>query len=180
MDAKTFDLSEMLSGINYPTVDVPVFLNEDLAFRIADLDERIAKHPEDEALETERESLVEEAKKFLYVVHLKGISRDTYLTALEQVTSEHKPETDSLGRLKPNPEGDAALERKLWALYIESVTDPSGRTVDGVSEEEAHGLIRNLPYTAVEAIGQGISDLSLKTRKGFEDLALETDFLSQR
>lgn len=180
MDALTFDLTSMFTGEDFPTDTFPVFVNERIAFELSRLEEKILQDPENEALEAERVRLLDEARGAMFEVTLQGVPRDQYLAVVEDIAERFPSELTGLGRLKPNRDRDEALESAVWSLYIKSIRDPHGAVGEGITEEEATLMRRNLPGPAVSDIATRISNLSQSVQKGYEGLAQEIDFLSQR
>lgn len=179
-DANTFDIADMLSGNKFPEKMVPIYVNEEVSYRVAEIEERIQADPENEGLEAEREALHKEAQNFRFEVHLRGVPRDKILTAVEQIEEQYPSEYSALGRRKPNAEADHAMSLLQWALYIQKIVSPTGAVADSLSDDEVENMRRGLPAPAIQAIEEGISALQEKTRSGHEALAMETDFLSKR
>lgn len=183
LDPKKLDLIGVLSGRDYPELEVPVYFNEKLGFEIHQLQKKIAEAEVRgdsktlEALDSERDNLVKQAEAEKYVVTLQGIPEKVYRSIIDQVNEEHPNETDLLGREKPNPKGDALFTKKLWQAYIRTVTAPDG-SQNHVGEAEVDALIANAPAVAQEAITKGISELRTGSKAGFEYAAKEIDFLS--
>lgn len=183
LDPKTFDLIGVLSGRDYPELEVPVYFNEKLGFEIHQLQKKIAEAEVRGdsktlgALDSERDNLVEQAESEKFVVTLQGIPEKVYRSIIEKVNEDFPNETDILGREKSNPKGDAAFTRSLWQAYIRTVTAPDGRQ-SHVGEAEVDALIANAPAVAQEAITRGISELRTGSKAGFEYAVKELDFLS--
>lgn len=183
LDPKTFDLIGVLSGRDYPELEVPVYFNEKLGFEIHQIQKKIAEAEARgdsetlESLDVERDTLVKQAESEKYVVTLQGIPEKVYRSIIDQVNEEHPNETDLLGREKPNPKGDALFTKKLWQAYIRTVTAPDGAQ-NHIGEAEVDALIASAPAVAQEAITKGISELRTGSKAGFEYAAKEVDFLS--
>jgi len=179
-DAETFDILDMLSGNKFPEETVRVYVNEDLMYRVAEIEEKIQRNPEDASLEAEREELVRKAREFEFQVHVQGIPRASLMNAVQKVEEQFPSEYTALGRRKPNAQADNAMAVLQWVLYVKKIVSPSGAEAGPLSEEEAEALRGQLPLPAVEAVERAISDIHEKTNKGHETLAMETDFLSKR
>lgn len=183
LDPKTFDLIGVLSGRDYPELEVPVYFNERLGFEIHRVQKKIAEAEVRgdskalEALDAELNGLVKQAESEKFVVTLQGIPEKVYRSIIEKVNEDFPNETDILGREKSNPKGDAAFTRNLWQAYIRTVTSPDG-SQNHVGEAEVDALIANAPAVTQEAITKGISELRTGSKAGFEYAAKEVDFLS--
>lgn len=183
LDPKTFDLIGVLSGRDYPELEVPVYFNEKLGFDIHQIQKKIGEAEARgdsaglEALDAERDKLVKQAESEKYTVILQGIPEKVYRAIIDQVNEEHPNETDLIGRERPNPKGDALFTQKLWQAYIRTITAPDG-SQNHVGEAEVDALIANAPAVAQESITKGISELRTSPKAGFEYAAKEIDFLS--
>jgi len=180
MDALTFDLTSMFTGADFPTEEFPIFVNERIAYEIAAVDAKIAADPDNESLEEKRAEILKEAEKFCFRIRITGVPKDQYIAVGEEIQERFPSEFNSFGRLKPNKDREEALESSLWALYITSITAPDGSVGEGITPEEATEMRRRLPSAATDKIASKISEMAALTRKGFEGLAQEIDFLSQR
>ena len=183
LNPKTFDLIGVLSGRDYPELEVPVYFNEKLGFEIHRIQKKIreaelrADSEAIKALDAEKDALVKSAVSEKYVVTLQGIPEEVYRSILSKVEEEFPNETDFVGNVKPNPKGDSLFTRKLWEAYLREVTAPDG-TKNFVGEKEVDALIAKAPAAAQEAITGGISELRTGAKAGFEYAAKEVDFLS--
>lgn len=183
LDPKKLDLIGVLSGRDYPELEVPVYFNEKLGFEIHQLQKKIAEVEARgdsktlEALDAERDKLVNQAESEKFVVTLQGIPEKVYRSIVDQVNEEHPNETDLFGREKSNPKGDELFTKKLWQAYIRTVTAPDGAQ-NHVGEAEVDALIAQAPSPAQEAITRGITELRTGSKSGFEYAVKELDFLS--
>lgn len=180
MDSETFDLSDLTSGISYPKDEVVITIDEDAAYQLTRIEKEIQANPEDESLEEKRQALVKRAADSRYVFRLQGHPRSSLLAAFEAVHERFPVEFGSFGKIKPNPERVEAEADIVWATHIIEIEDPQGRKAYVNSEEEARELRRGIPSFASEAVMNAINDLTENVTKGFENLAMETDFLSKR
>lgn len=183
LDPKTLDLVGVLSGRDFPELEVPVYFNEKLGFSIYQMKEKLkslellGKEEEYQKVHEELEGLIKRSEEDKYVITLRGIPEKVYRSILDQVNEEFPEETDILGREKPNPKGDALFTKKLWQAYIQNVTGPTGaQTLVGDTEVDA--LLNQAPAPAQEAITKGISELRTGAKAGFEYAVQEVDFLS--
>lgn len=182
LDHKTFDLIGVLSGRDYPTLEVPVYFNESLGFKVFKLEQKRAEailHTEEEAAELDAQfkALVEQSKAEEFKVLLKSIDESMRRDIHNAVSKEYPAKKDMLGREEVDPRWDEEYTKRMWAVYIQKVTDPSG-AVSVVNEEVLKVLLDKAPRTAQEAINKGIAELQVGPSAGFERMAKEANFLS--
>lgn len=182
LDPKTFDLIGVLSGRDYPTLEVPVYFNETLGFKLFKLaqkrkeaialsDERVGE------IDTQYQALRKESEGEEYTVLLKSIDESLRADIHAKVTEEFPPKKDMLGREEEHPQWDREFTKRMWSVYIQKVTDPDGAT-SAVDEKTLEVLLAKAPRTAQEEINKGIAELQVGPSAGFESLAMDTDFLS--
>lgn len=183
LDPKKLDLIGVLSGRDYPELEVPVYFNEKLGFSIQQMREMLkslemlGKDDEYRRVHEELEGLVKRTEDEKFVVTLRGIPEKVYRSIVDLVNEEHPDERDFLGQPKPNPKGDALFTRKLCEAYLLKVVGPSGSETL-VGQEEVQAIIDHAPAPAQEAITKGISELRTGSKAGFEYAVKELDFLS--
>ena len=175
VEAKTFDLADVLAGRTFPTTTVKVSFDEERMFQLSKLDAGIAAQPHNEELEKLREKFMDEFKPLFYTVHLKGVDRDTRREVLNAVLAEFPEETDFLGRPKPNPEGDEAYANKTWALFVEKLERPDG-AITTFTETEAKLFRGHAPDVAINAVEAAIKELSDGAKSGYESAVQDLDF----
>lgn len=181
LDHKTFDLMAVLTGRDYPTLEVPIYFNDQAWVEINQLDKR-RKQEQDQAARDELsdrfEALVEEASKQKFTVLLKSAPEQLRRDILAKVNEEFPPKKSPVfGGEEPHPKAEEALTKRLWAVYIQKITDPSG-AITTLSEDSVEALYRDSPQSVVEAITSGIIELQTGAKSGFEAAAKETNFLS--
>lgn len=182
LDHKTFDLISVLAGRAYPTLDVSVYFNEELGFKLFQLerDRREALLLDaDNAkdLDKEFQALSKASEDEKFTVTLKSIPEQVRRDVISSVASEFPAKRNMIGQEDPNPEGDQALTKKLWSVYIQAVTDPDG-AVSIVTEETVDSIYNLAPIGVHKAINVGIGELQGGADAGFEAAAKELDFLS--
>lgn len=183
LDPKKLDLIGVLSGRDYPELEVPVYFNEKLGFSIQQMREMLkslemlGKDDEYQRVHDELEGLVKRTLDEKFVVTLQGIPEKVYRSIIDTVSEEYPEERDFLGQVKPNPKGDALFTRKLWEAYLFKVTGPDGSETL-VGPEEVQAIIDQAPAPAQEAITKGIAELRTGSKSGFEYAVKELDFLS--
>lgn len=180
LDHKTFDLIRVLSGRDYPTLEVPVYFNEAIGFELFQIDQRRNKAVgEEELAELDKryEELVSQAKSEEYTVLLKSIPESVRRDVFNKVNEEFPSKKDLLGREEVHPQADEEFSKRMWAVYIQKVTDPSG-AVATVDEATVNALYANAPTSVHEAINKGIAELQVGPKSAFEQMAKDTNFLS--
>lgn len=179
LDHKTFDLMAVLSGRDYPTLDVPVYFNETIGLKLyqADQERKQAAGAKLAKLDDEIDALKESAKSEEYTVKLKSIPESVRRDVFNSVLAEFPTKKDVFGREEQHPEADEAFTRKMWNVYIVEVIDPTG-AVSAVDEGAVTALYKSAPASVHEAINQGIAELQLGPKSAFESLAKEANFLS--
>lgn len=180
MDPETFDLSDMFTGVDFPTEEVPVFLNERVAYDLSKVEEEIAKSPDDEKLEKKRKALVKEASKSCFTFHLEGIPSSNLQNALDEIEKIRPQEFTTFGRPKPDPERNEMTLDAIWVLFIKKIVSPDGKVATVETTEDARSLRKGVPFEVSEKVTAAINELRERVAKGFESLAMETDFLSKR
>lgn len=182
LDHKTFDLIGVLSGRDYPTLEVPVYFNESLGFEVFKLEQKRKEailHSDEEAKELDEayKALQEKSKSEEYVVLLKSIDESIRRDIHNEVSKEFPVKRDMLGREEVDPRWDAEYTKRMWAVYIQKVTDPTG-AVSLVDEKVLEYLLAKAPRTAQDSINKGIAELQVGPSAGFEQLAQDANFLS--
>lgn len=184
MDSNTFDLGEVLAGRGYPTLDVPVYLDEATAFAIhqakKELDRLQLLGDKDAYAKVEADlfALIEKVNDQKYVFSLKGVPRKVKKDILLKVNAKHPVELDLLGRETPSMDRDELYTELIWSVHVVSITAPSGKKIEAPSVETLNGFRDEAPQAAVEAVQAGIDELSSGSKEGFEAAARNTDFLS--
>ena len=182
LDHKTFDIIGVLSGRDYPTVEVPAYFNENLGFEVFKLEQKRSEailHTKEEAEELDKQfkALVDQSKDEEFKVLLKSIDESMRRDIHNAVTKEFPPKKDMLGREEVDPIWDEEYTKRMWSVYIQKITDPSG-AVSVLDEKSLDFLIAKAPRSAQEAINKGIAELQVGPSAGFERMAKEVNFLS--
>lgn len=182
LDHKTFDLIAVLSGRDYPTTEVKFYLNENLGLEIYRVEkkrqEALVLSPEEaDGLDAEYKELVEKAKSEQYTAQLKSVSEQVRRDVINQVRDKFPVKTNMLGVEEPNPAGDEMFTKKMWSIYLQSITNPSG-AVTPVTPDIVEAIYNSAPGVVHEAINGGIAELQMGPKAGFESAAKELNFLS--
>lgn len=183
LDAKSVSIADVLSGRSYPTETVEVYMDEGVAYEISKVNAEIAiatKKSEDTAdLEKRLEDLVKKGSESRLTFHLRGISRHDRQNIVKAVMEEHPQKTDFLGRPEPDLDADEMYTNLTWAALTEKIEVSAG-VVEPVGTDDINLLRANLPDGALETIAKAVSALTEGAKSGFETLAQEHGFLSQR
>lgn len=186
INAATFDVTDMFTGIAYPTEVIPFYTNPEIAYEIDRLNKLapsvIAEKDEAKAkkLKADVEALHEKAAKFRYEIHLRGSSREKRDNLIKSADEKFETETDFLGREKPNAEKVEYLENAWWALHIEKIVAPNG-AIKTVPEPAEIAYIRGeAPDSETKKVSLAIKALTENVASGIEAITSEADFLSQR
>ena len=182
LDHKTFDLLGVLSGRDYPTHEVDIYLNEALGFELFQVEQkrRDASLPEGERAKRDEEfrGLMAQAEKEKFTVRMKAIPEQVRMDIVQKLEEEYPEKKDFMGKPQENLEKDTEFTKRMWRAYIQAVVDPSG-AVATVGEEEVNALYANAPSTAHDTINTGLAELQIGPKAGFEAKAKETNFLSE-
>lgn len=181
LNPKTLDLVGVLSGRDYPTLDVKVHFNETLGLELKRVRDELEKTDDNDAvieLESELSELEAQRDAEEYVVTLKAVPESVRRRISEKIQEDFPEETDLLGRARPNPGADTAFAVEMWKAYIRTVSGPDGSS-KVVDEADINALRSNAPDLAQEKITRGITELQTGSSMGFEGTAKGIDFLSQ-
>lgn len=181
----TFDIADLFTGRAFPKDYRDVYLDEALSYEIYKAHQASAAAKAEgnleKILETDEalEELKAKAESKRVRIHLTGVSRDLRKDLGTKNREQFPPETDFLGREKPNLEADEAFVNEYWALHIEAIERPDGSRINAPDVSTVKIFRANAPDAAIAAIDQGIKELSEGSLAGFESLVTEHDFLSQ-
>lgn len=199
----TFNILSALKDRAYPKDEVIVYLDEDVAYRAAQAQEKVnvaglgakkndtaeiiaKREAELEKLEAERDEIIKELTKSRYVFKLRGISEgrreEIYNLSSEAFPVEYREERNQFsGELIreeiPNADRDRIYTNNLWASHIEAIVSPDGETQQGISVEDVEPLRNNLPLAARAAINECIEKLRLATATFMFEV--DEDFLAK-
>lgn len=179
LNAETFDLMSVLSGQDFPTVEVPVYFNEATGLKIYHVQNKLnaaVDEKEVKKLDKELKSLISQAKGEQYVVTVQAIPDQMRRDLLNKVLDEFPSKKDVFGREEAHPEADSQFSRLMWSAHIRKVTSPTG-AIAVLDEESARALHDSSSTTVHEAINRGITELQTGAKAGFEIAAKDIDFL---
>lgn len=177
-DAKMFDLKAALAGRTYPTKDVPVFLDETLAWALKQANDAADRDPMNAELEAKRTELAEQFKSQILTFHLKGVPRHVRVAIEAQVEERIPTKYTMVGIPISDPVQSEAITEGYWSVYIQNVTGPDGSS-GTMSPEDVHEFRRLAPEASVDAVTAAIRSLQDDSEKGYELGVQELSFLSQ-
>lgn len=197
---ESFSFAEVVQGRGYPKDTVTLYTDEQTAYDISKIDERLAEikaeqkkildvevtagyQDEVAQLQAKRAEMYATLAKSGMVFHLQGISdelRDSLLeSAREKVKVEYDRDKNFLTgqvekREKDSPERDRLYTNMLWAAHITQIVAPDGRvdTAPGLAAAEA---VRQMPRAQVVKFAQAVQKLQVASG-AFEAQASDPDF----
>lgn len=182
---KTLDLGAVLAGVAYPKDVVSVYLREDVAYELNKVNEAInraqllGEKETLEALEKERDKLIEIGQASRLEFHLTGVSRKVRQAVVDKVDAEFPPEFNLLGQRMPNSKADDMHANHMWSVHVEKIVAPDGSESIAPSPENIAQFREAAPDLAIRAVEAGIKQFTDGAKSGFESLAQEHAFLSQ-
>lgn len=183
-DHETFDLIAAVQGINYPEDTVEVYFDESLMFHIHRSSQQVDRLfqqgliEEAAALTEEIDKLRDSAQEVKYTFHLRAVPRELNRAMFQEINKEFPEEVDFLQRPVPNPERNEAFADRHWALHITKVVNPAGAITTDVTPGVAKVLRNRLPGAGQTRIENAIESLYSDSKKGYEDLIKDVNFLS--
>lgn len=184
LNPKTFDLIGAISGRDYPTLDVEVYIDEATGFAINKANEALrtleilGKEDEMKEVQEQLDSLVEKSASSKIVLTLKGIPERVRRSILSKVEEDFPSTSNMLGIPEPNPQADEAYTLAMWEAYIQKFTAPDG-SENPVTKGEIQAIYDELPDTVHKQISDSIEKLRKDHVAGFEYASKEVGFLSQ-
>lgn len=200
-----FRIIDAVKDRAFPESSLDIYLDEALAFLIAELDEALSElgnsadkkkalskkevddfeKRRDEILDRKNE-LIEKMGGAKYVFHIKGISegmrQDIYDKAIEKFPMKYEknrnPYTGALEKEElPDVDRDRYFTDLLWEAHIVKITSPDGEEQHGISLEEATELRRSLPAASVAKISEGIEKVRIASAAFM--MSINEDFLAK-
>lgn len=184
-NVRAFDLGAILQGRSFPELEVPFYLDEAAALKLSRRERLVNRldllGKEDEAKEMaeEIESLKQAIKDSRYVYYLRGISNKARQDLLKKATDQFPKERDFLGNVQENDERDELFTALLWHAMSIKIEAPDGSVQLDPSYEQVQSFRELLPTSALSAIQDGINELTMGAKAGFESAVQDSDFLSQ-
>lgn len=200
-----FNIVDAVKDRAYPIDEVEIFIDENVAFKASELDEKINKisknldnkkalskgdmdkilNQRDEIL-SEKEKLIEEMGGSRYVFHIMGISegqrQDLFDKAITKYPMKHdKGRNPFTGEMEKNdiedPERDRFFTDLLWQAHIKKIVAPDGSEQDGIALEDATELRRNLPLASTSKITEAVQ--KIRTASALFMMTVNEDFLAK-
>ena len=200
-----FNIVDAVKERAYPVDEVEIFIDEDVAFKAAELDERINKISESldnkkalskndvdkvlkqrEEILSAKEKLVEEMGGSRYVFQIMGISEGTRQDLFDKAVAKYPIKEDKnrnpfTGQMEKNeiedPERDRFFTDLLWQAHIKKIIAPDGSEQDGISVEDATELRRNLPLASATKISESVQ--KVRAASALFMMSVNEDFLAK-
>ena len=143
---KVFNLSDAIKGRSYPQKDAVVYLDDESAMKLVELDEIMSytTDPEElKKLEAEAAKLSKAIKDSALTFKMRGVSQDAIELVLKQLNEKYKVK-GSAGT--ENPDWMRDYITTLVGMNIISVVDASGSEDDSTYDfEKTEEIRRNIP-----------------------------------
>ena len=187
-----FNIVNVIKERAYPSDDVVVYLDEEVAYRAAKLQERLrdeaATLPGEEyaALDAELNAAVEELESKKYVFSIRGISEGRRGELLElsiaqfplEYNEQKNPFTGEVTRTEIEDRGrDSLFTNFIWAEHIVKIVSPEGDEQESLTAEEVRELRDALPLASAAAINEAIDKLRVSTAVFMA--SVDEDFLAK-
>lgn len=198
-----FNIVDAVKGRGYPTTEITVFLDEDVAYMAAEIESEIKRlgTEMDKVSETKElarmtkiyEEFVEKKDKIVqemggtrYTFHLRGISEgersDLYDKAVELYPLKFENDRNPLTGESNKKEVESEPRNKyftdmLWSAYIVKIVAPDNSEQVGISLEDAKELRRSLPIASASKITESIEKMRAAT--AIFMLSVNEDFLAK-
>jgi hypothetical protein len=199
-----FNIVDVVKDRGYPKDEIDVFIDENVAFRIAEINEAINSisnkmdsagadkktldkllKQHEEILNT-RQKLLDEMGEAKYVFHLTGISegsrQDLFDKAVKKfpiktVTKMNQVTGEMEEKEVENVERDRYFTSLLWEAGISKIVSPDGEEQEGITFEEADELRRILPLASLTTITEGLEKMRAATALFM--MSVNEDFLAK-
>lgn len=185
MDATTFSIADMFSGIDLPEEQVNFYTDARTGYEIRKADKELAqaelRGDEDEVkrLQALLEELVVKRDKKKFVFTVRDATNDHRRVIKEEIDKKFPPERDFVGNVLPNAEADEEYANQMWALHIPVITDPEGNQIIAPTPEMMRVIRAKAPSPELKKVEAVIQGFASEVERGFEYKAQETDFLSE-
>jgi hypothetical protein len=143
---KVFNLSDAIKGRSYPQKDTVIYLDDESAMKLVELDEQMSyttDPAELKKLEAEADKLSKSIKDSALTFKMRGVSQDAIELVLKQLNEKYKVK-GSAGT--ENPEWMKDYITTLVGMNIISVVDASGSADEATYDfEKTEEIRRNIP-----------------------------------
>lgn len=181
-----FNFIERLRGRNYPETVVDFYLEEGLAYKIAEFEKAIAGVTNKEKLAEAEEALRQmkvDLRAQTYKIHLRGISNERYDELMKESEEAYPLEYNET--INPftgqkakdviyDENRDKMFSNALWAECITKIVDPDGNEADEVDVAVIANLRAVGPLDGLRKISEGI--ISLRMATDWMDHVQDEDF----
>lgn len=186
----TFSFVERLRGRGYPKDDVVVYLDDDLGYKIANLErayEAALDADEQKKIKQQILDLRDQAEPSKLVFKMQGISSKRYDELVDEANEnfpvEYEESTDLMGVKRkeeiPNPDRNEFFNVALWVEHILSIEDADGnQNTDTIDAALIKELRETAPLSAVARIAQTVD--KLRVAVDWVDFLEDPDFLAKR
>lgn len=176
-----FNILDAIAHRAYPHADVNVFLNEELAYNAAIIEEQIDELEklgtedslkESDVLSKKLNKMIDELESSKYVFSVYGISEgereDLNKIAIEKFPIEYE-ETKNPFTGEPikteikDIERDRHFTNLLWAAQIRKIKSPDGGEQERITLKDVEELRRSLPIAGIAAINEAVEKVRAAT-----------------
>ena len=175
---KVFNLSDAIKGRAYPQKDVVVYLDDESAMRLVEIDDMMTETTDQaimKKLEVEAQTLANRIKESALTFKMRGVSQDVIELVLKQLNEKYKVK-GSAGT--ENPDWMRDYITTLVGLNIVSVTDSSGNLDESVFDfDKTEEIRRNLPAVEWAKLVEMMQKLTLAG--GYFDQLTDAGFLQR-
>lgn len=171
-----FNIVDVLKERAYPTDSVNIYVDEDTAYKAAELSEELKRTSElDEkyaGISESLDTLMDTLSESKYVVTITGISEgkrdELYELAVKKYPIEFKENKnvltgESTREEIESQERDELFTNLLWSAYITKIVAPNGAEQDGITPEDAEEMRKSLPIAANSIINAAIQNMRAAT-----------------
>lgn len=176
---KVFNLSDAIKGRAYPKKDVTIYLDDEAAMRLVEINDELNYSPEPDVakkLEAEAELLGKKITGTALTFTLRGVNQDAIESVLTQTNIRHGLKKGEDGSDVPGWMRDYITS--LVGVNIVSVTDASGaEDTDLFNFDKTDELRKNIPATEWGKLVEAMQKLTLAG--GYFDQLTDSGFLQK-
>lgn len=175
---KVFNLSDAIKGRAYPQKDVTIYLDDESAMKLVEIDEMMTEATDSaimKKLQSEADALSKKIKESALIFKMRGVSQDIIELVLKQLNEKYKVKgSDGTD----NPEWMRDYITTLVGLNIVSVTDLSGGEDKSVFDfDKTEEIRRNIPAAEWAKLVEMMQKLTLAG--GYFDQLTDAGFLQR-
>jgi hypothetical protein len=175
---KVFNLSDAIKGRAYPQKDVTVYLDDEAALKLVELNNKMSSTTDPEEmkkLESESKKLSNTIQESAVTFKMRGVSQDAIELVLKKMNEKYKVKGTSGTE---NPDWMRDYITNLVSLNIVSVSDSSGSEDSAEFDfEKAEELRRNIPAAEWGKLVEMMQKLTLAG--GYFDQLTDAGFLQK-